>query len=180
MKSRRRFRSRSRHGAAAGREYIQYSTDSEDRGYNNYKANYEDTIYYDYDSESDYSDDDSDSSLVRVRQRLTRAERYRKPINVIEVDLQNIAEGSTFDAKAPAREATEHRLDRMTQIRQRHHFEPVEWRKILSVRRYVNQDARETALVQCQMSTAGGGRGDFEFQWMSVLLRPVTMGRGDD
>ncbi|EXJ77945.1 hypothetical protein A1O3_09104 [Capronia epimyces CBS 606.96] len=118
--------------------------------------------YYDVD---DYSDSDSD--LIDVR-RLTRAEPYVKPDNAIEVDLQNTANSSTFNAQAPARQTTENRLDRLIQIRQRHHFESIEWRKILSVRRYVNQDARETALVQSQMSTAGGGKDDFQFPWIHL------------
>lgn len=119
-----------------------------------------------YDTDRDDTSDSSRSSFVRVRRRLTRAERYSRPNNVTEVDLQNISGVSTFHARAPEREATGHRLDRLTLIRQRHHFESIEWRKILSIRRYVNQDGRETALVQAQMSTAGGGKDDFEFEWM--------------
>lgn len=142
-------------------------------GYDDYDDRQRD--YYDTDRED--TSDSSGSSFVRVRRRLTRAERYRRPKNVTEVVIQNIAGDSNFHARAPERENTGHRLDKLTQIRQRHHFGSIEWRKILSIRRYVNEDGRETALVQSQMSTMGGGKDGFEFEWMSVLLLPAIRGR---
>ncbi|KIX02903.1 uncharacterized protein Z518_08846 [Rhinocladiella mackenziei CBS 650.93] len=174
-RSRSRSRSRSwpryRDRTPSEREYIFIPRDRDGYDEDLYRGvdNYDD---YDGRREHVYSEsDDSASSFVAVRRRLTRAERYCKPDNVIEVDLQNIADGSTFDAKLPARQITEHRLDRLAQTRQRYHFESIEWRKILSVRRYVNQDARENALVQSQMSMAGGGKADFQFQWIHLKAK---------
>ncbi|KAJ4512146.1 hypothetical protein HRR83_006106 [Exophiala dermatitidis] len=153
-------------------DYIdhKYGYDIHRRGYDDDDDDYGERDYYD-DGYRDASSDASESSLVRVRRRLTRAERYRKPTNVIEVDLKSIDGGATFDPKAPAREATEHRLDRLTLIRQRHHFEAIEWRKILSIRRYVNQDRRETALVTSQISPAGRRKDDFEFEWIHLKAK---------
>ncbi|KAL2417600.1 hypothetical protein ABEF94_005838 [Exophiala dermatitidis] len=153
-------------------DYIdhKYGYDIHRRDYYDDDDDYGERGYYD-DGYRDASSDASESSLVAVRRRLTRAERYRKPANVIEVDLKSIDGGATFDPKAPAREATEHRIDRLTLIRQRHHFEAIEWRKILSIRRYVNQDRRETALVQSQISPAGRRKDEFEFEWIHLQAK---------
>lgn len=112
---------------------------------------------------------ESESELISVYEehprRFIRLDRYQRPENVIDVDLRDISGGSAFDPQAPSRQATQQRLERLAHARDRYHFESIERRNILSVRRYVDENAREMAVIQSQTADVGR-KNSYQFQWM--------------
>ncbi|EXJ71329.1 uncharacterized protein A1O5_05135 [Cladophialophora psammophila CBS 110553] len=92
---------------------------------------------------------------------------YRQPDNVIDIELQDLPGDSNFDPQTPARQSTRQRLEQLAHARQRYHIEAIERRNILSVRRYVDQDASEIGVVQSQTADPGYKNSD-QFQWIHL------------